>query len=79
MKTFIRFENSKQVEAVMLENKPSGENWKTAPKNFDFVKRYKLSNAGSVEEISAEELAAKRLKVEKNMALQELSRLVDNA
>jgi hypothetical protein len=79
MKTFIRFENSRQVETVALENKPAGENWKTAPKNFDFSKRYKLSGAGAIEEIPIEELAAERLKTEKALALQELSRLVDNA
>jgi hypothetical protein len=79
MKTFIRFENGRQIEAVTLENKPSGAGWKQVPKNFDFSKRYRLSEAGAIEEISAEELAAERLNAEKTTALQELSRLVESA
>jgi hypothetical protein len=79
VKTYIRFENGRQVEVTTLAAKPAGNDWKTVPKNFDFAKRYRLSDSGSVEEIPEAELAAANLEIEKTLALQELTRLVENA
>ena len=79
MKTYIRFENGKQVEVTTLAAKPAGDNWKVAPKNFDFAKRYRLAAGGAIEEIPEAELLAANLEVEKTLALQELARLVDIA
>jgi hypothetical protein len=76
---YIRFENGRQVEVTTLATKPAGNDWKTASKNFDFARRYRLSDSGSVEEIPEAELAAEKLEVEKTLAFQELARLVENA
>lgn len=78
MKTYIRFENNKQVEVTTLDHKPEGIGWKVAPKGFDFSRRYKLSENGSVEEIPEEILNAERLEDEKANALLELSQLIGN-
>jgi hypothetical protein len=79
MNRYIRFENGSQVEVTTLATKPAGNNWKKAPQNFDFAKRYRLSGSGSLEEIPAAELMSTKLDTEKALALQELSRLVDIA
>jgi hypothetical protein len=79
MKTYIRFEDGQQVEATILATKPAGDNWKTAPKNFDFSKRYKLAESGTITEIFSEELFARQLSTEKFHASQELKRLINNA
>ncbi|GHU20406.1 hypothetical protein FACS189472_11680 [Alphaproteobacteria bacterium] len=77
MKTYIRFENEKQLEVATLVSKPSEEGWKTAPANFEFSKRYKLAS-GKIEEVSVDELAAMRLAETKAMIATEISILVDN-
>ncbi|MDR2458639.1 MAG: hypothetical protein LBD43_00895 [Holosporales bacterium] len=79
MNRYIRFENGKQAEVTTLAAKPTGSDWKKAPQNFDFAKRYRLSSSGSVEEIPAAELMSTKLDAAKALALQELSRLVDVA
>jgi hypothetical protein len=79
MKTYIRFEDGQQVEATILATKPAGNYWKTAPKNFDFSKRYKLNESGTIEEISSEELDSMRLNTEKTNVLIELKRIINNA
>jgi hypothetical protein len=84
VKTYIRFEDGQQVEATILATKPAGDSgssaaiWKTAPKNFDFSKRYRLNGSGTIEEISSEELFAEQLSTEKIHASQELKRLINN-
>ncbi|GHT92108.1 hypothetical protein FACS1894122_05490 [Alphaproteobacteria bacterium] len=78
MKTYIRFENGKQLEVATLVSKPSEEGWKIAPANFEFSKRYKLAS-GKIEEVSVDELAAMRLAETKAMIATEISMLVDNA
>jgi hypothetical protein len=79
MNKYIRFESGKQVEVTTLAAKPTGSDWKKAPQNFDFAKRYRLSDTGSVEEIPSAELLSTKLDAVKALALQELSRLVDMA
>lgn len=79
MKTYIRFENGKQVEVTILETRPIGENWKIAPKNFDFKKAYRLTASGAIEEVPEEVLKEEQLASSKEIALVELSRLVENA
>jgi hypothetical protein len=79
MNRYIRFENGKQAEVTTLAAKPTGSDWKKAPQNFDFAKRYRLSSSGSVEEIPDAELMLTKLDTAKALALQELSRLVDIA
>lgn len=79
MKTYIRFENGKQVEVTTLESKPLGTDWKTTPKNFDFTKRYRLSVSGSVEEMPQEIVDKERLTEQKSVALLELSRIIDRS
>jgi hypothetical protein len=79
MKTYIRFKDGQQIEATILAAKPTGNDWKIAPKNFDFSRRYRLVAGGAIEEISETELAAEKLEAEKTLVLQELARLVDNA
>ncbi|GHU20868.1 hypothetical protein FACS189472_12940 [Alphaproteobacteria bacterium] len=77
MKTYIRFENGKQLEVATLISKPSEDGWKVAPANFDFSKQYRLAS-GKIEEISVDELAAMRLAETKAMVATEISMLVDN-
>jgi hypothetical protein len=79
MKTYIRFENGRQVETTTLVAPPAGNDWKEAPHDFDFAKRYRLLNSGSVEEIPETELMSMKLDTAKALALQELSRIVDIA
>jgi hypothetical protein len=79
MKTYIRFEDGQQVEATILATKPAGNDWKKAPQNFDFSKRYKLAESGTIEEISSEELDSMRLNIEKTNVLIELKRIINNA
>jgi hypothetical protein len=80
MKHYIRFdENGVQIEAAALLEKPNTAEWKAAPKNFAFNKRYRLSTGGTVEEIPQSELETEQLNAQKTLILQELSRIVDNA
>jgi hypothetical protein len=78
LKTYIRFENGKQLEVAALASKPTEDGWRAAPVNFDFSKQYRLVS-GKIEEISADELAAMRLVETKTMVTTEISMLVDNA
>jgi hypothetical protein len=80
MKIYIRFdENGRQIEVTTLAAKPAGNAWKKAPQDFDFAKRYRLSSAGSVEEIPEAEMLSTKLDAAKTLALQELARLIDIA
>jgi hypothetical protein len=76
-KVYLKFENGNQSEVATLTTKPSGSEWKTAPANFDFSKRYRLSKSGKIEEISSDELATARFEIAKFMALKEISMLID--
>lgn len=53
---YIRFENNKQVETTTLENKPKGDNWYEAPKNFDWQKSYCLTEGDKIVERSKEDI-----------------------
>jgi hypothetical protein len=79
IKTYIKFENENQVEVAMLATKPTGSEWKVAPANFDYSKRYRLNAAGKIEEISSEELATMNFEISQSMALEEISMLIDRA
>ncbi|WP_214303468.1 hypothetical protein [Wolbachia endosymbiont of Erebia cassioides] len=41
MTIYIRFENHKQIETTTLENKPTGNDWYEAPKDFDWERSKK--------------------------------------
>jgi hypothetical protein len=78
MKIYLRFdENGNQTEVATLAAKPVGSEWKAAPTNFDHSKRYRLSGAGKVEEIPAEELAATQFTIFKARALDQVVKLID--
>ena len=50
MPIYLRFENALQVEATTLSKKPEGSGWLKAPAEFDFEKRYKLLDDGTIAE-----------------------------
>ncbi len=56
MPIYIRFEHNKQIEVTVLENKPKGENWYEAPKNFDWQKSYYLTEGGEIVERTKEDI-----------------------
>jgi hypothetical protein len=56
MPVYIRFENKKQVETTTLENKPEGNYWQEAPKNFDWQKSYCLTEGGEIVERSKKDI-----------------------
>jgi hypothetical protein len=80
MKIYMRFdEDGTQTEVTTSTTKPTGSEWKAAPGDFDFSKRYRLNDAGKIEEISEDELAAMGFETAKSMALAEISRMIDGA
>jgi hypothetical protein len=50
MPIYLRFENGLQVETTTLPKKPEGAGWQKAPADFDWEKRYKLTEDGSIAE-----------------------------
>ncbi|WP_353283384.1 hypothetical protein [Wolbachia endosymbiont (group A) of Pogonocherus hispidulus] len=54
MPIYIRFENNKQIEVTVLENKPTGNDWYEAPKNFDWQKSYCLTEGGEIAQCTKE-------------------------
>ncbi|UJQ20795.1 hypothetical protein L2227_06540 [Wolbachia endosymbiont of Delia radicum] len=78
MPIYIRFENNKQVETTVLENKPGGENWYEAPKNFDWQKSYRLTEGGKIVERSKEDIELELLETAKLSAFSSLRAYYDN-
>ncbi|RDD34442.1 hypothetical protein Wcon_01478 [Wolbachia endosymbiont of Cylisticus convexus] len=56
MTIYIRFENHKQIETTTLENKPTGNDWYEAPKNFDWQKSYCLTEGGEIAQRTKEDI-----------------------
>lgn len=56
MPIYIRFENNKQIEVTVLENKPTGNDWYEAPKNFDWQKSYCLTEGGEIAQCTREDI-----------------------
>ncbi|BET29064.1 MULTISPECIES: hypothetical protein [Wolbachia] len=56
MPIYIRFENNKQIEVTVLENKPTGNDWYEAPKNFDWQKSYCLTEGGEIAQRNQEDI-----------------------
>ncbi|GFR20639.1 uncharacterized protein gp18 [Trichonephila clavata] len=67
MSIYIRFENDKQVETTILENKPTG--WYEAPENFDWQKSYCLTEGGKIVERNQEDIELELLETAKLSAL----------
>ena len=61
MPIYLRFENAVQVEATTHAKKPEGSGWLKAPAEFDFEKRYKLLDDGTIVERDESDVAAELL------------------
>nr|WP_222933349.1 hypothetical protein [Wolbachia endosymbiont of Drosophila sechellia] len=66
---YIRFENHKQIETTTLENKPTGNDWYEAPKNFDWQKSYCLTEGEKIVERNKEDIELELLENAKLSAL----------
>ncbi|WP_353273158.1 hypothetical protein [Wolbachia endosymbiont (group A) of Portevinia maculata] len=69
MTIYIRFENHKQIETTTLENKPTGNDWYEAPKNFDWQKSYCLTEGEKIVERNKEDIELELLENAKLSAL----------
>lgn len=78
MSIYIRFENDKQVETTILENKPTGNDWYEAPKNFDWQKSYCLTEGGKIAQRNQEDIELELLQNAKFSALSNLRAYYDN-
>jgi len=61
MPIYLRFENGLQVETTTLPKKPEGAGWQKAPADFDWEKRYKLLDDGSIAERNESDVAQELL------------------
>ena len=61
MPIYLRFENAVQVEATTIAKKPEGTGWYKAPAEFDWEKRYKLLDDGTIAERDESDVAAELL------------------
>lgn len=57
----LRFEHGIQVETTTLPKKPEGSGWQKAPADFDWEKRYKLLEDGSIAERNESDVAQELL------------------
>ncbi|WP_265022438.1 hypothetical protein [Wolbachia endosymbiont (group B) of Ischnura elegans] len=78
MTIYIRFENHKQIETTTLENKPTGNDWYEAPKNFDWQKSYCLTGGGKIAQRNQEDIELELLQNAKFSALSNLRAYYDN-
>uniref|UniRef100_A0A3B0JFB3 Uncharacterized protein n=1 Tax=Wolbachia endosymbiont of Aleurodicus floccissimus TaxID=2152762 RepID=A0A3B0JFB3_9RICK len=69
MTIYIRFENHKQIETTILENKPTGNDWYEAPEDFDWQKSYCLTEGEKIVERNKEDIQLELLKNAKLSAL----------
>ncbi|APR98633.1 hypothetical protein [Wolbachia endosymbiont of Folsomia candida] len=72
---YMRFENGKQVEITTI---PQGEGWYELPKNFDWQKRYCLTEGGEIVERSVEDIQKDLLDNAKLCALDSIRFYFDN-
>lgn len=72
MPIYIRFENNKQIEVTVLENKPTGNDWYEAPEDFDWQKSYQLTEVDEIVERNKEDI---QLELLENAKLSVLSNL----
>lgn len=70
MPVYLRFENGMQVETTTLPKKPEGTGWLKAPSEFEWEKRYRLSEDGAVLECTGDEINNDLLKNSKSTALE---------
>ncbi|GHM58800.1 MAG: hypothetical protein sL5_10370 [Candidatus Mesenet longicola] len=73
MPIYIRFINNKQVETTTLENKPKGEGWHEAPRDFSWQKSYCLAENGEITQCSDEDIKLELLQNAKSAALTSLN------
>ncbi len=78
MTIYIRFENHKQIETTTLENKPAGNDWYEAPKNFDWQKSYCLTEGGEIAQRNQEDIELELLQNAKFSALSNLRAYYDS-
>ncbi|WP_264953769.1 hypothetical protein [Wolbachia endosymbiont (group A) of Endotricha flammealis] len=78
MTIYIRFENHKQIETTTLENKPTGNDWYEAPKNFDWQKSYCLTEGEKIVERNKEDIELELLENAKFSALSSLRTYYNN-
>lgn len=78
MTIYIRFENHKQIETTTLENKPTGNDWYEAPKDFDWQKSYCLTEGGKIAQRNQEDIELELLQNAKFSALSNLRAYYDN-
>ncbi|WP_265024394.1 hypothetical protein [Wolbachia endosymbiont (group A) of Eupithecia tripunctaria] len=78
MTIYIRFENHKQIETTTLENKPTGNDWYEAPKNFDWQKSYCLTEGEKIVERNKEDIELELLENAKLSALDSMRFYYDN-
>ncbi|WP_264331029.1 MULTISPECIES: hypothetical protein [unclassified Wolbachia] len=78
MTIYIRFENHKQIETTTLENKPTGNDWYEAPKDFDWQKSYCLTEGGEIAQRNQEDIELELLENAKLSALSNLRAYYDN-
>ncbi|UJQ21365.1 hypothetical protein L2227_01980 [Wolbachia endosymbiont of Delia radicum] len=78
MTIYIRFENHKQIETTILENKPTGNDWYEAPKNFDWQKSYCLTEGGEIAQRNQEDIELELLDNAKLSALDSMRFYYDN-
>ena len=78
MTIYIRFKNNKQVETNTLESKPEGNDWQEAPKNFDWQKRYCLTEGGEIAERSEKDIQEELLQNAKFSLLSNLDIYFNN-
>ncbi|WP_264339106.1 hypothetical protein [Wolbachia endosymbiont (group A) of Cydia splendana] len=78
MTIYIRFENHKQIETTTLENKPTGNDWYEAPKDFDWQKSYCLTEGGEIAQRNQEDIELELLENAKLSALDSMRFYYDN-
>jgi hypothetical protein len=61
MPIYLRFANGMQVETTTLPKKPEGTGWYKAPSEFDWEKRYKLLDDGTIAERDESDIATELL------------------
>ncbi len=69
MPIYLRFENGLQVETTTLPKKPEGAGWQKAPADFDWEKRYKLTEDGSIAERNESDVTQELLQNSRTGAL----------
>lgn len=77
MPIYIRFENSKQVEATILNKKPTGNGWFKAPTEFEWTKHYCLDADNNIQERAESDLNQEILNNSKDNAKKTVTQTLD--